>query len=174
MAQFFPFPTAVWSGCVSPNRPVGGGLDLIQAEKLGFDRALSPHQCGPRSAASAAHEHEIIRCYKDLGCPTVSSRPASGHWVGQPVEQAAWSQMPRSRPRRTSTHERAYRAIASPVPTAATIADADPQVTGAVRLAQWVGLGVTATDVGNLRLALMALLPNIAGLVLCFGMALRR
>jgi hypothetical protein len=33
--------------------------------------------------------------------------------------------------------------------------------------------GVTATDIGN-RLALMALLPNIAGLVLCFGMALRR
>jgi hypothetical protein len=65
-------------------------------------------------------------------------------------------------------------AIASPVPVAATIADADPQVSGAVRLAQWVGLGVTATDVANLRLALMALLPNIAGLVLCFGMALRR
>lgn len=65
-------------------------------------------------------------------------------------------------------------AIASPVPIAATIADADPQVTGAVRLAQWIGLGVTAVDVGNLRLALMALLPNIAGLVLCFGMALRR
>jgi hypothetical protein len=65
-------------------------------------------------------------------------------------------------------------AIALPVPTAATIADADPQVTGAVRLAQWVGFGVTATDIANLRLALMALLPNIAGLVLCFGMALRR
>jgi hypothetical protein len=65
-------------------------------------------------------------------------------------------------------------AIASPVPIAATIADPDPQITAAVRLAQWVGLGVTATDVGNLRLALMALLPNIAGLVLCFGMVLRR
>jgi hypothetical protein len=65
-------------------------------------------------------------------------------------------------------------AIASPVPAAASIADADPQVTGAVRLAQWIGLGVTATDVGNLRLVLMALLPNIAGLVLAFGSALRR
>jgi hypothetical protein len=65
-------------------------------------------------------------------------------------------------------------AIALPIPTAAAIADADPQVAGAVRLAQWVGLGVTATDVGNLRLALMALLPNLAGLVLCFGVALRR
>jgi hypothetical protein len=65
-------------------------------------------------------------------------------------------------------------AIALPVPTAATISDPDPQVTGAVRLAQWIGLGVTATDVGNLRLTLMALLPNLAGLVLCFGMALRR
>jgi hypothetical protein len=30
------------------------------------------------------------------------------------------------------------------------------------------GLGVTAIDISNLRLALMALLPNIAGLVLCF------
>ena len=46
-------------------------------------------------------------------------------------------------------------AVASPLPT----------VTGA---------GVIATDVGNLRLALMALLPNISGLVLCFGMALRQ
>jgi hypothetical protein len=55
-------------------------------------------------------------------------------------------------------------AIALPMPTAATIADPDPQVTATVRLARWVGLGVTATDVGNLRLALMALLPNIAGL----------
>jgi hypothetical protein len=65
-------------------------------------------------------------------------------------------------------------AIALPVPPAATITDGDPQVTGAVRLAQWIGLSVTATDVGNLRLALMALLPNLAGLVLCFGLALRR
>ena len=65
-------------------------------------------------------------------------------------------------------------AIALPVPTVATIADADPQIAGAVRLATWVGLGVTATDIGNLRLALMALLPNLAGLVLCFGVALRR
>jgi hypothetical protein len=65
-------------------------------------------------------------------------------------------------------------AIALPVPTAATIADADPQVAGAVRLATWAGLGVTATDIGNLRLAVMALLPNLAGLVLCFGVALRR
>jgi hypothetical protein len=64
--------------------------------------------------------------------------------------------------------------IALPIPTVAAIADADPQVTATVRLARWVGLGVTATDVGNLRLALMALLPNIAGLVLCFGMAQRR
>jgi hypothetical protein len=65
-------------------------------------------------------------------------------------------------------------AIALPVPTAASIADADPQVTATVRLARWIGLGVTAVDIGNLRLALMALLPNIAGLVLCFGVALRR
>jgi hypothetical protein len=65
-------------------------------------------------------------------------------------------------------------AIASLVPTAATIADPDPQVTATVRLAQWAGLGVTATDIGNLRLVLMALLPNLAGLVLAFGSALRK
>jgi hypothetical protein len=65
-------------------------------------------------------------------------------------------------------------AVAAPVPAAASIADADPQVTGAVRLATWAGLPVTDTDVGNLRLALMALLPNLAGLVLCFGTSLRR
>jgi hypothetical protein len=32
-----------------------------------------------------------------------------------------------------------------------------------------VGLGVTATDIGNLRLALMALLPNIAGWFCALG-----
>jgi hypothetical protein len=63
-------------------------------------------------------------------------------------------------------------AIAVPVPAAATIADADPQVTAALRLATWVGLKVAVTDVVNARLALMALLPNIAGLVLAFGMGL--
>jgi hypothetical protein len=63
-------------------------------------------------------------------------------------------------------------AIAMPVPTVPTISDADPQVTGAVRLAQWVGLKLTAIDVGNLRLALLGLLPNLAGLVLAFGVAL--
>ncbi len=51
-------------------------------------------------------------------------------------------------------------AIAAPVPTVATIADADPQVTAALRLATWVGLKVTAEDVVNLRLALMAMMPN--------------
>jgi hypothetical protein len=64
-------------------------------------------------------------------------------------------------------------AISVPVPTAATIADADPQVTGALRLASWAGLKLSAGDIGNLRLALMGLLPNLAGLVLAFGVALR-
>jgi Tfp pilus assembly protein FimV len=64
-------------------------------------------------------------------------------------------------------------AIAAPVPTVPTITEADPQVAGAVRLASWAGLNLTATDVGNLRLALMGLLPNLAGLVLAFGVALR-
>jgi hypothetical protein len=63
--------------------------------------------------------------------------------------------------------------ISVPVPAAPTIAEADPQVAGAVRLASWAGLNLTGTDVGNLRLALMGLLPNLAGLVLAFGAALR-
>ena len=73
------------------------------------------------------------------------------------------------RGRRGNAHRRRH---AAPVPTAATVADADPQVTGAVRLASWAGLNLTAIDVGNLRLAVMGLLPNLAGLVLAFGVAL--
>jgi hypothetical protein len=64
-------------------------------------------------------------------------------------------------------------AIAVPIPAAATIADADPQITAALRLVRWAGLKLTTDDVVNLRLALMAILPNIAGLVLAFGTALR-
>jgi hypothetical protein len=45
---------------------------------------------------------------------------------------------------------------------------------GAVRLATWAGVKLSNTDVGNLRLGLMGLLPNLAGLVLAFGVALRR
>ena len=75
-----------------------------------------------------------------------------------------------SQKRSPNTHRRWH---AAPVPTAATVADADPQVTGAVRLASWAGLKLTAVDLGNLRLALMSLLPNLAGLVLAFGVALR-
>ena len=65
-------------------------------------------------------------------------------------------------------------AVAVPIPAAATIADADPQITATLRLANWAGLKLTATDVVNLRLVLMALLPNIAGLVLAFAMGLAR
>jgi hypothetical protein len=68
--------------------------------------------------------------------------------------------------------ERLNTAIAAPVPTAAKIADADPQVTAALRLTTWAGLKLTADDVVNLRLVLMALLPNLAGLVLAFAMGL--
>lgn len=64
-------------------------------------------------------------------------------------------------------------ALALPVPTAPAVAEADPQLAGVLRLANWAGLSVTADDLGNLRLALMALLPNLAGLILCFGVALR-
>jgi hypothetical protein len=65
-------------------------------------------------------------------------------------------------------------ALALPMPAAPSVADADPQLAGASRLATWAGLRFTTDDLGNLRLALMALLPNLAGLVLCFGVALRR
>jgi hypothetical protein len=41
-----------------------------------------------------------------------------------------------------------------------------------VRLTTWAGMKLAADDVVNLRLLLMAALPNIAGLVLCFGLAL--
>lgn len=63
-------------------------------------------------------------------------------------------------------------AVALPLPAAPPVADADPQLAGVLRLANWAGLDVTADDLGNLRLALMALLPNLAGLILCFGVAL--
>jgi hypothetical protein len=43
-----------------------------------------------------------------------------------------------------------------------------------MRLAKWLGLAVTADNVVNLRLALMALLPNVSGLVLAFALALRK
>jgi hypothetical protein len=65
-------------------------------------------------------------------------------------------------------------ALALPMPAVPRVADADPQLAGALRLASWAGLTATADDLSNLRLALMALLPNLAGLVLCFGVALRR
>jgi hypothetical protein len=65
-------------------------------------------------------------------------------------------------------------ALALPPPAAPHVAEADPQLAGALRLASWAGLHATADDLSNLRLALMALLPNLAGLVLCFGVALRR
>ena len=63
-------------------------------------------------------------------------------------------------------------AIAVPVSPAPTIAAPDPQVTAVVRLTTWVGLKLSADDVMNLRLVLLAMLPNISGLVLMFGLAL--
>lgn len=63
-------------------------------------------------------------------------------------------------------------AVAAHVPVAAPIAGTDPQVTAALRLATWVGLRLGADDVINLRLALMALLPNVAGLLLAFAAGL--
>jgi hypothetical protein len=65
-------------------------------------------------------------------------------------------------------------AIAAPLPIASNISTADPQVVGAQRLATWAGASVTADDVVNLRLSLLVLVPNLAGLILAFGLALRR
>lgn len=65
-------------------------------------------------------------------------------------------------------------AIAAPIPVASTIAAPDPQVTAALRLTTWAGLKLTSDDVLNLRLILMALLPNIAGLVFAFAIGLQR
>ena len=66
------------------------------------------------------------------------------------------------------------KAIADPVPTVASISVADPQVTAALRLATWVGLKPTADDILNLRLALMAILPTVAGLLIAFATGLAR
>lgn len=65
-------------------------------------------------------------------------------------------------------------AVSAPVPTAAPIAGADPQVAAALRLSTWAGMGIKADDIVNLRLALMALLPNVAGLLLAFASGLVR
>jgi hypothetical protein len=64
-------------------------------------------------------------------------------------------------------------AISAPI-VATPMVDADPQVTAATRLGTWAGLPVTADGVANIRLVLMVAVPNLAGLVLAFGMALRR
>jgi len=85
---------------------------------------------------------------------------------------------PRCRDRETDEHSALAAladAIAVPVPAIAPIAaDADPQVSAALKLAKWLGLEITADGVANLRLALLALLPNVSGLVLAFATALRR
>jgi hypothetical protein len=85
---------------------------------------------------------------------------------------------PRCRDRETderSSFAALANAIAAPVPAVATIAaDADPQVSAALKMAKWLGLEITADGVANLRLALLALLPNVSGLVLAFALALRR
>jgi hypothetical protein len=65
-------------------------------------------------------------------------------------------------------------AIAVPITAAPAIGSEDPQVTASVRLAKWAGLAVGSDDVSNVRLILMIAIPNLAGLVLAFGLALRR
>jgi hypothetical protein len=71
-----------------------------------------------------------------------------------------------------SQAERLTVSISSPLCPQKPTSRVDPQVTAVVRLTTWAGLRLEAVDVVNIRLALMAMLPNIAGLVLCFGIAL--
>jgi hypothetical protein len=66
------------------------------------------------------------------------------------------------------------KAIADPVPTVASIGVADPQVTATLRLATWAGMKLTTDDILNLRLILMAILPNVAGLLIAFAAGLAR
>jgi hypothetical protein len=64
-------------------------------------------------------------------------------------------------------------AIAAPIETAPAVGTADPQVTAGVRLATWMHLPVGTDDLLNLRLLLLVAIPNLSGLVLAFGVALR-
>ena len=60
-------------------------------------------------------------------------------------------------------------AIGAPVPAVAAIGAADPQTEAASKLAAWVSFGTvrpTGDDFGMLRLLLLALLPQIGGLLL--------
>ena len=66
------------------------------------------------------------------------------------------------------------KAIAEPVPNVASISAADPQLQAAWRLATWFGLKVTPDDIFDLRLVLMAILPNVAGLLIAFATGLAR
>lgn len=63
-------------------------------------------------------------------------------------------------------------ALAMPLPI--PVGASDPQAVAAHRLASWAGFTVSSNDVVNLRLALLTLVPNLAGIVLAFGLALRQ
>jgi hypothetical protein len=65
-------------------------------------------------------------------------------------------------------------AIAAPIQATPALGTADPQITAGVRLATWVHLPIVANDLMNLRLLLLVAVPNLAGLVFAFGLALRR
>lgn len=83
--------------------------------------------------------------------------------------RAPWPVRPTSAPPQHTKHR--YRGA---YPAAPAIGVEDPQVTGSLRLAKWAGFAVGPDDVSNLRLILMIAIPNLAGLVLAFGLALRR
>jgi hypothetical protein len=65
-------------------------------------------------------------------------------------------------------------AIAAPIHAKPAVGADDPQLAAAVRLVTWAGLRVGSDDVSNVRLVLMIVIPNLAGLVLAFGVALSR
>jgi hypothetical protein len=67
-------------------------------------------------------------------------------------------------------------AISAPVPVVAAIGTADPQTEAASKLAAWVSFGTmrpTGDDFSMLRLLLLALLPQIGGLLLMVSQPLK-
>ena len=143
---------AVWASIGFVNRHVGDAAAARQAV-VSTAAALTAQRDGAiatakRAVAAAAESREAECKIRGARCRALEQE-----------EQARLTEL--------------TAALARPLPIAPPLAEADPQLAGVLRLANWAGLSVTADDLGNLRLALMALLPNLAGLILCFGVALR-
>lgn len=67
------------------------------------------------------------------------------------------------------------RAVTVPIPIAATIGAADPQIEAATHMAAWLSRGLVAPSAGDvqmLRLLGVALMPILGGLLVAFGVGL--